>query len=142
MSIPETHPRVVKIPKHVDARGNLSVVDQVTCLPFSLQRIFYVYDIPAATERGAHAHYTLHQFLWCVTGSVEVRTIARDGSENSFVLSLPWTGLYLPPMVWASEKSLTAACTYFVAASSGYDEKDYIRDFDQFQQLCKLDSGS
>jgi len=142
MSIVEIHPRVVEIPKHIDARGNLSVVDQATCLPFPLQRIFYVYDIPADTERGAHAHYTLHQFLWCVTGSVEVRTIARDGSDNMFTLSLPWIGLYLPPMVWASEKSLTAACTYFVAASNGYDEMDYIRDFDQFRQLCKSGCGS
>lgn len=141
MSIIETHPRIVEIPKHYDARGSLSVVDQETCLPFPLRRIFYVYDIPSATERGAHAHFTLHQFLWCVSGSVEVRTIARDGSEESFSLSLPWIGLYLPPMVWASEKSLTAACTYFVAASSCYDEKDYIRDFHQFQQLCGRGNG-
>lgn len=128
-------PRLINIPKHVDARGNLSVVDPTTCLPFPLKRVFYIYDIPAMCERGAHAHYELHQFLWCVTGAVQVKTESSSGELAQFVVSLPWQGLYLPPLTWSSETALTGACTYFVAASEEYNEKDYIRDIDLFRAL-------
>ena len=132
----EAIPRLIDIPKFMDLRGNLSVVDSSSCLPFALKRVFYIYDIPAMCERGAHAHYQLHQFLWCVTGAVKVHTESREGCKKEFILTLPWQGLYLPPMTWASETSLTGACTYFVAASDEYNESDYIRDLELFRQLC------
>jgi len=128
-------PCLIDIPKHIDARGNLSVIDSTTCLPFPIKRVFYVYDIPTAAQRGGHAHYKLHQFLWCVSGAVEVSTISANGEANAFTLSLPWQGLYIPPLVWAHETALTAGCTYFVAASDYYDETDYIRDLTTFTQL-------
>lgn len=128
-------PRIIEIPKHVDSRGNLSVVDASTCLPFPLKRVFYVYDIPAGCERGGHSHFSLHQFLWCVSGAIEIATITITGEEQCFQLSLPWQGLYIPPLVWAHETAKSAGCTYFVAASAEYDENDYIRSFDHFKSL-------
>ena len=59
-------PCLIDIPRHKDARGNLSVIDDQSCLPFELKRIFYIYDIPAGTVRGGHAHYKLSQFIWSV----------------------------------------------------------------------------
>ena len=128
---------ILQIPKNVDHRGNLSVIDIKTCLPFELKRVFYVYDMPAGVERGGHAHFKLHQFLWCVSGSVVVSTIDRKSNSKDYTLSLPWEGLYMPPMTWAKEASKTAGCVYLVAASDYYDPEDYIHDFDQFQKLVQ-----
>ena len=128
-------PFLIDIPKHNDERGNLCVVDIKSCLPFELKRVFYVFDIPAGVPRGAHAHKTLSQFIWSVSGSVKVNTIDRYMKEEEWILSLPWQGLYLPPLTWAREASLSAGCVYIVGASDYYVESDYIRDIEAFKQI-------
>ncbi len=130
-------PILIDIPKHCDARGNLSVVDSKSCLPFEIKRIFYVYDVPCDVERGGHAHFTLHQFIWPVSGVIKVSTIDHNSILSEWTLQLPWQGLYIPPLTWAYETSLSAGCVYLVAASDYYVEKDYIRDFNQFTELVQ-----
>ena len=125
-------PQIIDIPRHKDVRGNLSVIDDQSCLPFELKRIFYIYDIPAGTERGGHAHYKLSQFIWSVSGSVSVSTIDVHGVEQTWLLQLPWKGLLIPPMTWAHETSVSAGCVYVVGASDYYEADDYIRDKDLF----------
>ena len=125
-------PRLIDIPRHKDIRGNLSVIDHQSCLPFELRRIFYIYDIPAGTERGGHAHYKLSQFIWSVSGSVAVSTIDVYGVEQTWLLQLPWQGLLIPPMTWAYETSVSAGCVYIVGASDYYEADDYIREKELF----------
>ncbi len=125
-------PQLIDIPRHKDVRGNLSVIDDQSCLPFKLKRIFYIYDIPAGTERGGHAHYRLSQFIWSVSGSVSVSTIDIHGVEQTWLLQLPWQGLLIPPLTWAYETSVSAGCVYIVGASDYYDAYDYIRDKELF----------
>ena len=125
-------PRFISIPRHQDLRGNLSVVDFHGCLPFEVKRVFYVYDIPAETQRGGHAHKTLYQFIWSVSGTIVVSTVDTNNNKEDWLLQVPWKGLLIPPMFWASEKAVSAGCVYIVAASDYYDESDYIRDIDTF----------
>ena len=125
-------PQLIDIPRHKDVRGNLSVIDDQSCLPFKLKRIFYIYDIPAGTERGGHAHYRLSQFIWSVSGSVSVSTIDIHGVKQTWLLQLPWQGLLIPPLTWAYETSVSAGCVYIVGASDYYDAHDYIRDKELF----------
>ena len=129
-------PHLIPIPRHIDPRGNLSVIDDSNCLPFPLKRIFYVYDIPAGTVRGGHAHHNLSQFIWPVSGTVSVSTIDLYGNEKNWVLQLPWEGLFLPPMTWAHETSVSAGCVYLVGASDYYNPDDYIRDKEVFFKLA------
>ena len=130
-------PQIIDIPRHKDARGNLSVIDYQSCLPFELKRIFYIYDIPAGTERGGHAHYKLSQFIWSVSGSVSVCTIDLNGVEQTWLLQLPWQGLLIPPLTWAHETSVSAGCVYIVGASDYYDADDYIRDKNLFFRIIQ-----
>jgi dTDP-4-dehydrorhamnose 3,5-epimerase-like enzyme len=130
-------PSLIDIPRIKDARGNLSVIDDQTCLPFQLKRIFYIYDIPAGTVRGGHAHYKLNQFIWSVSGSVSVSTIDVKGVQQNWLLQLPWQGLWIPPMTWAYETSVSAGCVYIVGASDYYQADDYIRDKELFLELIK-----
>ncbi len=134
-------PCLIDIPRHKDARGNLSVIDDQSCLPFELKRIFYIYDIPAGTVRGGHAHYKLSQFIWSVSGSVSVSTIDINGVEQSWLLQLPWQGLLIPPMTWAHETSVSAGCVYIVGASDYYKADDYIRDKKYFLNLIHNSSN-
>lgn len=124
--------RSIELPKITDHRGNLSVVEGERHIPFPIQRIFYVYDIPSDEYRGAHAHRMLEQVVICLSGGLEV--YLDDGREKRTIrLNRPWQGLYLPPMIWAAQGGFDPGTVYVVLASQVYDEADYIRDYDEFR---------
>ena len=122
---------VVPIPKVSDRRGNLSVVEHGDAIPFQVQRVFYIYDIPSGKSRGEHAHYECHQLLIAASGSFSVRL--DDGvSAKTVELRRPNQGLHIPPGIWAGERDFSGGAVCLVLASHPYDEADYIRDYDTF----------
>jgi hypothetical protein len=123
--------RVIEFPKITDHRGNLTFIEEGRHVPFDVKRVFYIYDIPSGEDRGAHAHKTLHQVLICLSGGLEVHL--DDGVARQMVhLNRPWLGLYIPPMVWASEGNFDSGTVYLVLTSDYYNEADYVRDYDEF----------
>jgi hypothetical protein len=126
--------KIVELPRIVNPQGNLTFVEGGRHVPFDLQRVFYVYDVPAGSYRGAHAHKTLDEVLVCITGSLDVRV--NDGRRKAtFTLNRPWLGLHVPPMIWAEEDNFATGTVYLVLASHRYDAGDYIRDYDTFVGL-------
>ena len=122
---------VTELPKVADPRGNLTFVEGGRHVPFDIRRVFYLYDVPTGSDRGAHAHRALHQFLVCLSGSFDVAL--DDGTRRQTVhLNRPWQGLHVPPMIWASEVNFDPGSVCLVLASDVYDEADYIRDYDAF----------
>jgi UDP-2-acetamido-3-amino-2,3-dideoxy-glucuronate N-acetyltransferase len=118
------------------ARGHLTVGEFGAELPFLPRRYFVTYDIPDAAIRGEHAHRECHQFLICLRGQCSVDV--EDGqSTERFLLDSPNVGLYVPPLVWATEHQHSADSRLMVFASHAYDSEDYIRDKDEFHQLVK-----
>lgn len=123
--------KVIDLPRMLDVRGSLTFVEAGNHIPFDIKRVFYLYDVPTAEGRGAHAHKTLHQFLICLSGSFDVHL--DDGITKCDVhLNRPWQGLHVPPMIWASEVNFDPGSVCLVLASMHYDELDYIRDYDAF----------
>lgn len=128
--------KLITLPKIVDPRGNLTFIEENRHVPFDVQRVFYLYDVPAGESRGAHAHRELHQFLICLSGSFEVEI--DDGRSRGVVaLNQPWIGLHVPPMIWAAETRFQAGSVCLVLASARYEESDYIRDYETFQGLVR-----
>jgi len=128
---PPQKPSTFDLLKISDHRGNLTVVEGGKDVPFEIKRVFYVYDAPCAEQRGAHAHWTLQQFIVCLSGGLDV--YLDNGSTPWTVhLNRPWQGLYIPPMTWASEGNFDTGTVYLVLASEHYNEADYIRDYDVF----------
>ena len=68
---------VIEIDKHHHEKGNLSVIENGKSIPFTVNRVFYLYDIPGGEERGAHAHKECHQFLIAASGSFDI--LLNDG---------------------------------------------------------------
>lgn len=128
---------VVEVPQITTSVGDLAVVDGVEPLPFSPKRVFYLYDVPSGSDRGAHAHKECHQFLVAVSGAFSVEV--TDGLNTEvFDLNRPTFGLYVPPGIWAAEVSFSGGAICLVLASHEYDELDYIRDWDQFLRFKEL----
>jgi dTDP-4-dehydrorhamnose 3,5-epimerase-like enzyme len=130
--------RLVEFPKVADPRGNLTFIEGSRHVPFDIRRVYFLYDVPTAESRGAHAHRRLQQVVICLSGSFDVSV--DDGRDNALVhLNRPWSGLYVPPMIWAAEVNFDAGSVCLVLASELYDESDYIRDYAEFLRLNRSD---
>ncbi len=111
--------------------GNLTVVENSSNFPFDVKRVFYLYDIAGGESRGAHAHKDCHQFLIATSGSFEVSL--DDGKyKRQVFLNRPNIGIHIPPGVWASEINFSSGAICLVLASHTYNERDYIRDYQDF----------
>ena len=127
---------VVDLPKYMFDEGNLTWVERNKNVPFDIQRVFYLYDIPGGEARGAHAHRQCHQFLIAASGAFEV--VLDDGvNKRTVMLNRPFCGLHIPPGIWAAEQGFSSGSVCLVLASETYNESDYIRDYNDFIQYRK-----
>lgn len=132
--------KLIDLPKVSDPRGNLTFIESSRHVPFDIQRVFYLYDVPTGADRGAHAHRALHQCLICLAGSFDVAV--DDGKQNRRIrLNRPWRALHIPPMIWAAEVDFNPGSVCMVLASSLYDENDYYRDYDEFKAAVRASEG-
>jgi hypothetical protein len=122
---------IINLPKISDPNGNLTFIEAFNHIPFDIKRVFYMYDIPGGAYRGAHAHKELHQFIVAMSGSFDVELDNGDRKER-FHLNRSYFGLYVPPMTWGFLDNFSSGVVCMVLASDKYDERDYIRDYDQF----------
>ena len=119
-----------------DREGNLTYMYQNVHVPFSINRVFYSYDIPGGEDRGAHAHKRCHQFIIAASGAFEV--VLDDGTNKRTVtLNRPFWGLHVPPGIWASEQGFSSGSICLVLASHEYEEEDYIRNYDDYLAYLK-----
>ncbi|TDK67548.1 sugar 3,4-ketoisomerase [Sapientia aquatica] len=123
--------KIIQLPKISDPRGNLSFIESGQHIPFEIQRVYYLYDVPGGSDRGSHAHKTLHQFIIAMSGSFDV--VLNDGHETRrFHLNRSYNGLYVCPMMWRDLDNFSSGSVCMVLASSHYNEQDYIRDYPEF----------
>lgn len=122
---------LICLPKIGDRIGHITALNNDVEIPFSIKRVFYLYDIPGGESRGAHAHKDCYQFLVAVSGSFEV--LLDDGRTKRMIqINRPDIGLLIPPGIWASEINFSSGSICLVLASHFYDEKDYFRNYENF----------
>lgn len=125
--------RLIDLPIVHDPRGNLSFVESNRHIPFPIERVYYLYDVPGGAVRGGHAHRELHQLIIALSGSFDV--ILDDGSSREkFFLNRSWYGLYVPPMTWRELENFSSGAVCLVLASRHFAESDYIREISQFRR--------
>lgn len=129
--------KLIKLPKISDPRGNLTFVEGQHHIPFDIQRVYYLYDVPGGAERGGHAHKALQQLIIAISGSFDIHL--DDGVERKTIhLNRGYDGLLIPTMIWREIDNFSSAAVCLVLASERYDESDYYRDHDEFVQAAKL----
>jgi len=129
--------RVIELPKVTDARGNLTFVEGQRHIPFAIERVYYLYDVPGGSVRGGHAHKGLHQLIVAMSGSFDV--LLDDGlKKKRFHLARSYYGLYVCPMVWRELTNFSSGSVCMVLASNLFDESDYYRDYDLFLKDAQL----
>ena len=127
--------KMKNIPVIRDVRGNLAVVEKDT-VPFDIQRVYYLYDVPTDAYRGGHAHKVQQEFLIALSGSFDV--VLDDGdSKERIMLSKPNEGLFIPSGVWRELENFSSGSVCLVLASDVFDESDYIRVYEDFEAFKK-----
>ena len=81
--------------RRINARqGNITPVEQWRDVPFAIERVYYLYDLPGGESRGGHAHRELMQLLVCVMGALDV--VIDDGRERRTIrLDRAYQGLLI-----------------------------------------------
>ena len=121
----------VNVPVHENGLGSLAVIERSEFTPFDPVRAYFIYDVPAETSRGFHAHKNLQQLMIAVSGSLCV-TIDDGKQRKDFLLDSPSKGLLLRPGAWREMHTFSSKSICLVVASEKFDEKDYIRNYSDF----------
>jgi len=130
--------KIIDLPKINDPRGNLTFIEGGKHVPFKIERVYYLYDVPGGAERGGHAHKELHQLIIAMSGSFDV--VLDDGKMKKKIhLNRSYQGLYVCPMIWRELNNFSSGAVCMVLASNFYDESDYYREYSVFiRSLLKL----
>lgn len=128
--------RIVELPKFLDARGNLSFVEQNNHIPFEIKRTYWIYDVPGGEERGGHAFKENKEFIVALSGAFDV--IVDDGeNKKTFTLNRSYYGLFVPAGLWRTMENFSTNSFALEFGSIHYDEQDYIRKYSEYLKLKK-----
>ena len=129
--------KLIEIPTFEDKRGVLSVIENNKDIPFSIQRVYYIYGSQMKTVRGYHAHKKLQQVLIAVNGSIDVKL--HDGcNEETITLKNPFSGLLVKSPVWRTMRAFSSDAILLVLASLPYAKSDYIRSYSEFKSYINI----
>ena len=113
--------------------GYITVAEENRNIPFAIKRVYWTYFTPQNVIRGFHAHKELQQLIFAVSGVIKFSIETKTGEKLNFILDKPHVGLYLPPFTWR-EIQFSHNAVLLCLASMWFDEKDYIRNYDEFKK--------
>jgi len=123
--------KLIDIPKIEDRRGNLSVIEK-DCVPFKIERVYYLYDVPSGAYRGGHSHKEQYEFLVALSGSFEI-VLDNGFTKEKVTLNKPNQGLLIKNGIWRELENFSSGAVCLVLASGEFDEADYIREYSEFK---------
>ena len=126
--------RIIQLPKVLDKRGNLSIIEELKNIPFTIERTYWIYDVPGGESRGGHAYRENEELIVALSGSFDV--ILDEGNERkTFSLNRSYYGLYVPKGLWREINNFSTNSLALILSSTVYEEKDYIRDYNDFLKM-------
>ncbi|MEO1263479.1 MAG: FdtA/QdtA family cupin domain-containing protein [Bacteroidota bacterium] len=131
--------KLLNLPRIQTKSGSITSLNNSVDIPFDINRVYYLYDVPGGAERGGHAHYDLYQVIVAASGSFDV--IVDDGNNQKTIsLNRPYHGLLIVPGIWRELINFSSGSTCLVMASATYSASDYIRDIQMFYSLKSKNS--
>ncbi|HUW04637.1 MAG TPA: FdtA/QdtA family cupin domain-containing protein [Williamwhitmania sp.] len=129
--------QLINLPKLLDPRGNLSFIEEENHVPFKIERVYWIYDVPGGEVRGGHAFKEQQELIVALSGSFDV--VVDDGlQKQKYSLNRSYVGLYIPAGLWRDMENFSTNSVAMVLSSTAYSEKDYIRSYDEFLKFKGL----
>lgn len=126
--------KIVELPRFLDARGNLSFVEQNNQIPFEIKRTYWIYDVPGGENRGGHAYRQNQEFIVALSGALDI--VIDDGkNKKKYTLNRSYYGLYIPAGLWRTMENFSTNSFALEFGSEHYNKEDYIRNYEQFIAL-------
>ena len=126
--------QIIELPKILDKRGNLSIIEEFKNIPFKIERTYWICDVPGGESRGGHAYRENEEFIVALSGSFDV--VLDDGNNKKiFSLNRSYYGLYVPKGLWREMNNFSTNSLALILSSTVYEEKDYIRDYNEFLKM-------
>ena len=123
--------KIIDLPKMEDPRGNLTFIEEDNQIPFKIERVYWIYDVPGGQIRGGHAFKVQQEIVIALSGSFDV--VIDSGSEKrTYSLNRSYYGLYIPAGLWRQMKNFSTNSLAMVITSTTFSEIDYIRNYDEF----------
>lgn len=121
---------LIDFPSSNGKNGSLIVFDRKN-VPFEIKRVLKIHNMAESDVRGGHTHHATHQVLVCTKGQCVI-DLDNGKEKESVTLSSPTKGIVLYPYVWHYMRDFKDDATLLVLANTDYDEKDYIRSYEEF----------
>ncbi len=123
-----------------DERGKLACFEENVNCPFDVKRAFYIFDTKSDIPRGCHANRNSEFLLIVINGSCKVKIDNGKGKVENILLNDPHKALYLDKMLWKEMYEFSYNAVLLVLASTKYDEKEYIRNYEDFLEEIKSEN--
>ena len=123
--------KIIDLPKVEDMRGNLTFIEEFEHIPFKIERVYWIYDVPGGEIRGGHAFKEQKELIVSLTGSFDV--VVDDGKNVfSYSMNRSYYGLFIPNQLWRHMQNFSTNSVAMVLSSTQFSENDYIRDYHDF----------
>ena len=126
--------KLIELPKFADPRGNLSFAEQNNHVPFTIQRTYWIYDVPGGESRGGHAYKETSEFIIAISGGFDV-TVDDGKEKNTFTLNRSYYGLNIPKGLWRKMENFSTNSFALEFADTKYDRNDYVEDYDEYLKI-------
>jgi len=128
---------LVNLPQNYNINGRITAINGGNEVPFEINRVYYLYDVPSGEDRGGHAHLELQQLIVAASGSFDL--VLKDGVNMRLInLNRPFMGVLMPAGIWRELTNFSSGSICLVLASHDYDENDYIRNYSEFLKYKKI----
>lgn len=132
--------KIIQFPAFDTKNGLLcmfqSHVSKSKHVPFIIKKVLSITGMKDSDKRGGHTHHKTNQILICTSGECTVDL--DDGKKkSSIILNKCNDGLLLYPYIWHVMHSFKPNTSLLVLADREYNEKDYIRNYEDFIQYTK-----
>ncbi len=115
-----------------DVNGELLIYEN---FPFDVKRTFVIYMM-VGRQRGGHANRECEQVFSVISGEVVLKLETGNGREE-YHMRQNGRGIYVPAMAWRTLWAKTRFACVLVHASMVYDESDYIRTREEFEDALQ-----
>ncbi len=104
-------------------------------LPFEVRRTIVMY-MKVGRQRGSHANHKCDQVISVISGEIELILHTADGREK-YHMRQNGRGIYVPALTWRVLWAKTRFACVLIHASMAYDESDYIRTREEFEDAIQ-----
>ncbi len=125
--------KIINLPKIEDLRGNLTFIEQENHIPFKINRVYWIYDVPGGQVRGGHAFKKQQELIVALSGSFDV-IVDNGKKKRTFFLNRSYYGLYIPAGLWREMNNFSTNSLAMVLSSTEFSENDYVRKYDDYME--------